>query len=213
MTTEAITGAARDSDRSQFEGGQGWSVCGIHEAEVISAPGVVMNGRRLHEGHVAAMAKAGIGFPVTARSLILRDSRYAQLAGPAIEAGGGRFPARGIAAASYEDGVTERTVIIEFESVEQAIATHDGAAQGRARRAGRRGRRPENCAGIVSGIRPAPEVQVSSGHLERIQETGARRKSGPRARSVGSACGVRLQGRQGRRSCRRRGPLTSVIVR
>ena len=53
---------------------------------------------------------------------------YAQLAGPAIESGGGRFLARATAAKAYEDGRTERTVIIEFASVEQAIATHDSAA-------------------------------------------------------------------------------------
>jgi uncharacterized protein (DUF1330 family) len=52
---------------------------------------------------------------------------YAQLAGPAIESGGGRFLARAIAAQAYEDGKTERTVIIEFESVEQAVATHNSA--------------------------------------------------------------------------------------
>ena len=50
---------------------------------------------------------------------------YAKLAGPAIEAGGGRFLARGTPAHTYEAGQTERTVIIEFESVEQAIAAHD----------------------------------------------------------------------------------------
>jgi uncharacterized protein (DUF1330 family) len=55
-------------------------------------------------------------------------SAYAQLAGPAIESGGGRFLARSVAVKAYEEGVTERTVIIEFESVEQAIATHDSAA-------------------------------------------------------------------------------------
>jgi uncharacterized protein (DUF1330 family) len=52
---------------------------------------------------------------------------YAQLAGPAIESGGGRFLARGAAVKAYEDGKTERTVIIEFDSVEAAIATHDSA--------------------------------------------------------------------------------------
>ena len=61
----------------------------------------------------------------------VRDSAkltaYAQLAGPAIEAGGGRFLARGVAAKAYEDGKTDRTVIIEFESIEQAMATHDSA--------------------------------------------------------------------------------------
>jgi uncharacterized protein (DUF1330 family) len=53
---------------------------------------------------------------------------YAKLAGPAIEAGGGRFLARAVAAKAYEDGLKERIVVIEFESLEQAIATHDSAA-------------------------------------------------------------------------------------
>jgi len=53
---------------------------------------------------------------------------YAKLAGPAIEAGGGSFLARSPAARAYEDGVAERTVLIEFESVEQALATHDSPA-------------------------------------------------------------------------------------
>jgi uncharacterized protein (DUF1330 family) len=52
---------------------------------------------------------------------------YANLAGPAIEGGGGRFLARSSAARAYEDGRLERTVIIEFDSVEQAIAVHDSA--------------------------------------------------------------------------------------
>jgi uncharacterized protein (DUF1330 family) len=50
---------------------------------------------------------------------------YAKLAGPAIEAAGGRFLARATAAQAYEAGRTERTVVIEFDSVEQAIAAHD----------------------------------------------------------------------------------------
>jgi uncharacterized protein (DUF1330 family) len=53
---------------------------------------------------------------------------YARLAGPAIEAGGGRFLARSVATQAYEDGRPERTVLIEFDSVEQAVAVHDGAA-------------------------------------------------------------------------------------
>jgi uncharacterized protein (DUF1330 family) len=53
---------------------------------------------------------------------------YAKLAGPAIEAGGGRFLARATAAKAYEHGKVERTVIIEFDSVEQAAAVHDSAA-------------------------------------------------------------------------------------
>jgi len=50
---------------------------------------------------------------------------YAKLAGPAIETGGGRFLARGIPAHAYEAGQLERTVVIEFDSVEQAVAVHD----------------------------------------------------------------------------------------
>jgi len=53
---------------------------------------------------------------------------YAKLAGPAIEAGGGRFLARGVAAQAYEAGVKERTVLIEFDSVERAVATHESPA-------------------------------------------------------------------------------------
>lgn len=52
---------------------------------------------------------------------------YAQLAAPAIQQGGGRFLARSTAAKAYEDGKMERTVLIEFDSVEQAIAVHDSA--------------------------------------------------------------------------------------
>ena len=50
---------------------------------------------------------------------------YAKLAGPAIQAGGGRFLARGAPAKTYEAGLNERTVVIEFDSVQAAIAAHD----------------------------------------------------------------------------------------
>jgi uncharacterized protein (DUF1330 family) len=52
-------------------------------------------------------------------------AEYAKLAGPAIAAGGGKFLARGTAAKAYEAGLLQRIVIIEFESVERAAATHD----------------------------------------------------------------------------------------
>jgi uncharacterized protein (DUF1330 family) len=53
---------------------------------------------------------------------------YAKLAGPALTQAGGRFLARGTPAVAYELGVKQRTVLIEFESVEQAIAAHDSPA-------------------------------------------------------------------------------------
>ena len=52
-------------------------------------------------------------------------AEYAKLAGPAISAAGGRFLARGIAAAAYEGGLKNRTVLVEFPSVAAAIAAHD----------------------------------------------------------------------------------------
>jgi uncharacterized protein (DUF1330 family) len=52
-------------------------------------------------------------------------AEYAKLAGPAIQAAGGRFLARGNAVKAYELGLLQRVVISEFDSVEQAVAAHD----------------------------------------------------------------------------------------
>lgn len=53
---------------------------------------------------------------------------YAKLALPAITAGGGVFLARGVAAEVFEAGIKERTVLIEFPSLDAARATHDSPA-------------------------------------------------------------------------------------
>jgi len=53
---------------------------------------------------------------------------YAKLAGPAITAGGGRFLARGNAVKAYEQGIAQRATLIEFDSVELAIAAHESPA-------------------------------------------------------------------------------------
>lgn len=81
------------------------------------------------------MAKA---YWVTAyRSISDREAlaAYARLAGPAIQAAGGRFLARGMPAEVYESGVRERTVVIEFDSVAQAVSAHDSPAYQEALRA------------------------------------------------------------------------------
>jgi uncharacterized protein (DUF1330 family) len=52
---------------------------------------------------------------------------YAVLAGPAIEAAGGRFLARGDAAYAFESGKIQRTVVIEFQSVDAARDAYEGA--------------------------------------------------------------------------------------
>ena len=49
---------------------------------------------------------------------------YAKLAGPAISAGGGKFLARGEPAAIKEAGLQQRSVLIEFDSVEAALAAY-----------------------------------------------------------------------------------------
>ncbi|MFO1148522.1 MAG: DUF1330 domain-containing protein [Alsobacter sp.] len=49
---------------------------------------------------------------------------YAKIAGPAIAAAGGRFLARGPSAEVYEAGIAQRTVIIEFDSLEAARALY-----------------------------------------------------------------------------------------
>ena len=46
---------------------------------------------------------------------------YAKLAGPALQGAGGRFLARGLPAKVYELGLEQRTVVVEFASVAQAI--------------------------------------------------------------------------------------------
>ena len=53
---------------------------------------------------------------------------YATLAGPALVAGGGRFLARGEPAQVYELGMKQRTVLVEFDSLAQAVAAHDSPA-------------------------------------------------------------------------------------
>jgi uncharacterized protein (DUF1330 family) len=53
-----------------------------------------------------------------------RLATYIELAGPAMLAGGGRFLARGLPAAAFESGTLDRTTLIEFPSVEAAVATY-----------------------------------------------------------------------------------------
>lgn len=60
---------------------------------------------------------------------------YAELAGPALRDAGGRFLARGNPAATFENGESTRTVVLEFESVEAAVAAHDSKGYQEALRA------------------------------------------------------------------------------
>lgn len=91
--------------------------------EVCLAPSSIS-----HKQEGAAMAKAY--WINTYREITNEEAlaEYGKLAGPAIQAGGGRFVARGIPNVVYESGLKQRTILIEFDSLEQAIATHDGPA-------------------------------------------------------------------------------------
>jgi uncharacterized protein (DUF1330 family) len=75
---------------------------------------------------------------------------YAKLAGPALRGAGGRFLARGSPAQVYESGINQRTVLIEFDSVAQAIAAHDSPEYQQALRA--LGNAVERDMRIVEGI-------------------------------------------------------------
>ena len=51
--------------------------------------------------------------------------QYAKAAGPALESHGGRFLARGTAARWYEAGLQQRVDLIEFESLDAAVAAYE----------------------------------------------------------------------------------------
>ena len=60
---------------------------------------------------------------------------YIELAGPVMREFGGRFLARGQPARVFESGVMERTTLIEFPSVEQAVAAYESRGYQQALRA------------------------------------------------------------------------------
>ena len=71
------------------------------------------------------MAKAY--WVTTYRSISKPDAlaAYAKLAGPAVTAAGGKFLVRGNPVETYEAGMKQRTVVIEFPSLKHALAAHD----------------------------------------------------------------------------------------
>lgn len=53
---------------------------------------------------------------------------YNELARPAVAAGGGRVLLRGGRVVAHDAGIAERTVLVEFDSFEQAVAARESAA-------------------------------------------------------------------------------------
>ena len=60
---------------------------------------------------------------------------YVKIAVPALEAAGGRFLVAGMPAKTWESGMNQRVVLVEFESLQKAIAAHDTPAYKEALRA------------------------------------------------------------------------------
>jgi len=52
---------------------------------------------------------------------------YAKVAGPLIQTMGGKYLVRGNPAQVHENGINQRMVVIEFPSLQAAIACHDSA--------------------------------------------------------------------------------------
>ena len=53
---------------------------------------------------------------------------YSKLSAPALLQAGGRILARGNPSQVYDGGLNQRTVLLEFDSVVQAVAAHDSPA-------------------------------------------------------------------------------------
>lgn len=57
-----------------------------------------------------------------------RLAAYDKLAGPAVRAAGGRLRSRDGRVVAHEAGNTERVILIEFDSFEQAVAAYESEA-------------------------------------------------------------------------------------
>jgi uncharacterized protein (DUF1330 family) len=71
------------------------------------------------------------GYWVTSYRKVFKPEQlaeYGKLATPAIVDGGGRFLIRGVAKVAHGAGLAERTVVIEFDSIEKAIACYESDA-------------------------------------------------------------------------------------
>lgn len=78
------------------------------------------------------------GYWVVAYRSVLNESglkEYGKLAGPAIEAAGGKALIRTSDVEARESGMNQRVVVIEFENLEKAIATYNSVAYQAALRA------------------------------------------------------------------------------
>jgi uncharacterized protein (DUF1330 family) len=99
----------------------------VHEAQPDRQRNTLENAILKIEGD-SSMPKAY--WVVTYRSITNHKAweSYAEIAKPAIAAAGGRFLALAQPAKIYEAGMDQRVVLVEFNSIEEAIACHDTPA-------------------------------------------------------------------------------------
>ena len=57
----------------------------------------------------------------------IKRAAYLELAKPAIEAAGGKFLSTGARVVAKENGLAQKTVLIEFHSLEAAVAAYESA--------------------------------------------------------------------------------------
>jgi len=79
------------------------------------------------------MGKAFIVYSFLGSPQPERLAEYAGLARKAVEANSGRFIVRGLPAQTYEDSLSECTIIIEFVSFEKTMAAYESPAYQAAR--------------------------------------------------------------------------------
>lgn len=68
------------------------------------------------------------GYWVSAYRAILDPEKlaaYNKLAAPAVQTGGGRVLSRDGQVVAHEAGIAQRTILIEFDSFERALATYE----------------------------------------------------------------------------------------
>ena len=92
-----------------------------------SPRGTMAAGRDAQRTNQGGYSGQGILGCLLSSDPVARDE-YTKLAIPAVLASGGRFLARGAPAKTYEGGINQRTVLVEFDSLAQAIAAHDSPA-------------------------------------------------------------------------------------
>ena len=97
---------------------------------------------------------------------------YGELAGVAVRAGGGRTIVRGGRVVAHDAGIAERTVVVEFDSFEQAVATHESEAYQKALKA-------EGYGDITTELLPAPDFYFAEDYHQQYL-----------AKNPGGYCGI-----------------------